>query len=66
MILSAKMMMEWLGERYQDPQCVKAGAAIEKAVVQTLKDKNTVPDLGGNKTTIGMAEAIASVLVQDG
>ena len=62
MILSAKMMLEWLGERYNDPKCIKAAAAIEEAVVQTLKAKNTVPDLGGNKTTMGMAEAIAAAL----
>ena len=62
MILSAKMMLEWLGERYKDPKCIKAAAAIEEAVVKTLKAKNTVPDLGGDKTTMGMAEAIAAAL----
>jgi 3-isopropylmalate dehydrogenase len=62
MILSAKMMLEWLGERYSDPKCIKAAAAIEEAVVKTLKAKNTVPDLGGDKTTMGMAEAIAAAV----
>lgn len=62
MILSAKMMLEWLGERYSDPKCIKAAAAIEEAVVKTLKAKNTVPDLGGDKTTMGMAEAIAAAI----
>jgi 3-isopropylmalate dehydrogenase len=64
MILSAKMMLEWLGERYNDPKCIKAAAAIEQAVVKTLEEKNTVPDLGGNKTTIGMAEAIAAAITK--
>ncbi len=64
MILSAKMMLEWLGERYNDPKCIKAAAAIEEAVVKTLKAKNTVPDLGGKKTTTGMAEAIADAIAQ--
>jgi 3-isopropylmalate dehydrogenase len=63
MILSAKLMLEWLGEKYSDPKCIKAAAAIEEAVVKTLKAKNTVPDLGGNKTTLGMAEAIAAAIV---
>ena len=62
MILSAKLMLEWLGEKYSDPKCIKAAAAIEEAVVKTLKAKNTVPDLGGNKTTMGMAEAIAAAI----
>jgi len=56
------MMLEWLGKRYSDPKCIKAAAAIEEAVVKTLKAKNTVPDLGGDKTTMGMAEAIAAAI----
>ena len=63
MILAAKMMLEWLGERYSDSKCIKAAAAIEEAVVKTLQAGNTVPDLGGNKTTVGMAEAIAAAIV---
>ena len=63
MILAAKMMLEWLGERYSDSKCIKAAAAIEEAVVKTLQAGNTVPDLGGNKTTLGMAEAIAAAIV---
>jgi 3-isopropylmalate dehydrogenase len=62
MILSAKMMMDWLGEKYNDPKCIEAATAIEAAVVKTLQTQNVVPDLGGNATTISMAEAIASAL----
>ena len=62
MILAAKMMLDWLGERYSDPKCLEAATAIEEAVVKTLRDRNTVPDLGGKTTTIGMAEAIAAAL----
>ncbi|MCW4011067.1 MAG: isocitrate/isopropylmalate dehydrogenase family protein [Candidatus Bathyarchaeota archaeon] len=64
MILAAKMMLDWLGERYGDGMCIKAASAIEEAVVETLKAKNTVPDLGGNKTTLGMAEAIADAIAK--
>jgi len=62
MILAGKMMLEWLGERYSDQKCLEAAAAIEEAVVKTLLGGNTVPDLGGKTTTIGMAEAIAAAL----
>jgi 3-isopropylmalate dehydrogenase len=62
MILSAKMMLDWLGERYNDSKCLKAGEAIEKATIQTLIDGVTVPDLGGKATTMQMAEAIAAAL----
>jgi len=62
MILAGKMMLDWLGERYSDPKCLEAATAIEEAVVKTLRARNTVPDLGGKTTTIGMAEAIAAAL----
>ncbi len=62
MILAAKMMLDWLGERYNDPKCLKAGAAIENSVVKTLQNGPTVPDCGGKATTQGMAEAIAAAL----
>jgi 3-isopropylmalate dehydrogenase len=61
-ILAGKMMLDWLGERYRDPKCIKAASAIEAAAVKTLRDGNTVPDLGGKKTTLGMAEAIAEAI----
>lgn len=60
MILASKMMLDWLGEKYADPECMKAATAIENAVVATLRSRDTVPDLGGKTTTLGMAEAIAA------
>ena len=65
MILAAKMMLDWLGERHSDPKCLEAATAIEEAVVKTLHAHNTVPDLGGKTTTIGMAEAIAVALTTE-
>jgi len=64
MILAGKMMLEWLGEKYNDAKCIKAASAIEDAVVTTLRSGDTVPDLGGKTTTIGMAEAIAAAVAQ--
>ncbi|MCW3997838.1 MAG: isocitrate/isopropylmalate dehydrogenase family protein [Candidatus Bathyarchaeota archaeon] len=62
MILAAKMMLDWLGEKYNDQNCIKAGIAIENGVVKTLREGPTIPDLGGKTTTQGMAEAIAAAL----
>jgi len=62
MILSAKMMLDWLGERNNDSKCLNAASAIEKAVVQTLVNGVTVPDLGGKASTMEMAQAIAAAL----
>jgi 3-isopropylmalate dehydrogenase len=65
MILSAKLMLEWLGEKYRDPKCIKAAAAIEKGLVYALENHQSVPDLGGKATTVGMAEAIAAAMPQE-
>jgi 3-isopropylmalate dehydrogenase len=65
MILAGKMMLDWLGERYNDPKCIEAAIKIEEAVVKTLRSRKTVPDLGGKTTTMGMAEAIADSLEND-
>ncbi|MCL2642244.1 MAG: isocitrate/isopropylmalate dehydrogenase family protein [Candidatus Bathyarchaeota archaeon] len=62
MILSAKMMLDWIGEQYNDPKCLKAAKAIEKATIQTLINGITVPDLGGNVSTQQMAQAIATAI----
>lgn len=62
MILSAKMMLDWLGEKYNDSNCTKAAAAIEAAVAKTLQTKSLVPDLGGKASTMEMAQSIASAL----
>jgi len=62
MILASKMMLDWLGERYNDGQCLKAANAIEDGVVKALVSGQTIPDCGGNTTTIGMAKAIAAAL----
>jgi len=64
MILAGKMMLDWLGEKYADPKCMKAANAIENAVVATLRSSDTVPDLGGKTTTLGMAEAIAAAVAK--
>jgi 3-isopropylmalate dehydrogenase len=62
MILSAKMMLEWLGEKYGDKKCLQAGAGIENGVVYALRNRQSVPDCGGTATTVEMAEAIAAAL----
>ncbi len=62
MVLSAKMMLEWLGEKYNDKKCMQAGQAIENGVIYALRNGQTVPDCGGKATTVGMAEAIAAAL----
>ena len=55
-ILSAAMMLEWLG---QD----QAAAAIRRAVEQAFADGNLTQDLGGQLTTAGLTAAIVERVV---
>lgn len=62
-ILSAAMMLDWLGDTQGDPECLAAGAALEAAVAQVLADGEVrTPDLGGTASTTDVAEAVASAI----
>lgn len=55
-ILSAKMMLDWLGE-------TDKGTAIEQAVAEVIREgKVRTYDMGGSNTTMEMGEAIAAKL----
>ena len=50
-ILSAKMMFEWLGMKYQDQKCFTVAKKIESAVYGIVKNGIKTKDIGGNMTT---------------
>jgi len=55
-ILSAGMMLDWLGEK-------DSAAVIEKAVIDVLKEAKTLtPDLGGSAKTMDVAVAVSEKL----
>jgi len=55
-ILAAKMMLEWLGE-------TEKGGRVERAVASVIKEgKVRTYDMGGNNSTMEVAEAIAGHL----
>jgi len=55
-ILAAKMMLDWLGE-------TEMGTRLEKAVADVIAEgKVRTYDMGGNNTTLEIAEAIAAKL----
>ncbi len=64
MILASKMMLDWLGEQHNDTKCLVAARTVDQAVIRTLQKGITVSDLGGNATTMEMAEAIAHELME--
>ena len=55
-ILSAKLMLDWLGEK-------EMGARVEAATADVIKEgKVRTYDMGGSSRTLEMAEAIAARL----
>ena len=62
-ILSAAMMLDWLGQRNSDVEATKAASRIESAVSKILQiGKVATPDLGGKSTTSQMGDAILKLL----
>ena len=62
-ILSAGMMLDWLGHRHNDKNCSHAALLVQNAVEKVLSEKQWLtPDIGGNSSTMECAEAVASGL----
>jgi 3-isopropylmalate dehydrogenase len=60
-ILSAGMMLDWLGKRRADEALIRGGQIIENAVVAVLAKGTTLPvDQGGSATTQQVGEAVAA------
>jgi 3-isopropylmalate dehydrogenase len=58
-LLSAKMMLEWLAEKYDDPKASKEGQRIEQALTSVLKQNKRTKDIGGKLTTSEFTDAVA-------
>jgi 3-isopropylmalate dehydrogenase len=61
-ILSAAMMLDWLGERHQDPACIKAAASVRAATAAILKSGPRTRDIGGSASTSEVTSAIVQAL----
>jgi 3-isopropylmalate dehydrogenase len=59
-ILSAKMMLEWLGTKNNDKSCHDAARKIEDAVYGIVKDGIKTKDIGGNKSTREFTQNVIS------
>lgn len=60
MILSMKMMLEWLSVSKSDPICMQAANAVESSVRRTLVSGVRTTEIGGQNTTLEVGQAIAS------
>jgi 3-isopropylmalate dehydrogenase len=62
MILSAAMMLEWLGERRGDAHCTRVAQSIHSAVEAALAKGPRARDLGGTAGTQEVTNAVVSAL----
>ncbi len=63
LILSAAMLLEWLGRRHKSAACTEAALKIEAAVDSALKDPDTrTTDMGGKLGTQAFARVVAEKL----
>ena len=50
-ILSAKLMLEWLGQRHNDSRCTDASERIINAVHDAIRGGSMTRDVGGSRST---------------
>ena len=63
MIMSGKMLLDWLGRRRGSDAAVEAARRIERAVERVIAQRSSLtPDLGGAGTTTTMGDAIVAAL----
>jgi 3-isopropylmalate dehydrogenase len=63
MIMSGKMMLEWLGHKHHEPKAVETAAVIDAAVERVIAAaRELTGDLGGAATTQQMGSAIAAAV----
>ena len=58
-LLSANMMLEWLGGMHRDKKAAEEGARIEDAITSLLKQNKKTKDIGGRLTTTEFTDLIA-------
>src|SRR6056297_705603 len=63
LVISAQMLLSWLGNLKNDIEAVQASKNIESALNKVLSDKkNVTPDLGGKSTTEEMGRTICEAI----
>ena len=63
MILSIKLMLEWLSDYKKDEICLNAAKAVEEAICDSLKNNIKTTEIGGNKKTKEVGDIIASAIL---
>jgi 3-isopropylmalate dehydrogenase len=61
-LLSTKMMLEWLADRHSDKNAMLEGRRIEDAIVSLLRQDKKTKDIGGMLTTTEFTELAAKAM----
>ena len=63
MIMSGKLLLEWLGEKHQEPIASDSSKLIDQAMTKVISEAAMLtPDLGGKVSTQDMGDAVCSAL----
>jgi 3-isopropylmalate dehydrogenase len=63
MILSGKMLIEWLGRKRNEPKATQAAKLIDAAMDQVIAEaRHLTGDLGGKASTKEMGDAVAAAV----
>lgn len=63
MIMSGKLLFEWLSGKRSEPKAARAAALIEAAMSQVIAEgRQLTPDLGGQASTQAMGDAVARAI----
>lgn len=62
MMLSAGMLLEWLGTRHDDPGLLEAASRLSAAVRDVVAAGTCTPDLGGTASTTTYTDAVLTAL----
>ena len=57
-VISAEMLLEWLGRRHTDKAALSAASRIERAVHRVIADGTRTRDMGGEATTEEFGSAV--------
>jgi 3-isopropylmalate dehydrogenase len=63
MIMSGKMLLEWLGRKRNEPKSTKAARLIDAAMDKVIVEaRQLTADLGGKASTSQMGDAVAAAI----
>jgi 3-isopropylmalate dehydrogenase len=63
MIMSGKMLFEWLGRKRGEEQATRAAQLVDAAMDKVIAEaKHLTGDLGGKATTSEMGDAVAAAV----